>query len=162
MWKKKSVTGSFKTNMSVKDVYSLLSALIYIESLSAGRQDSGIKINGRKLNHLRYVDDIVLMAKSVAELQELLTSVCDTSKEYSLRMNIKKTKAMVLSRNHEELRITCDGKIVEQVSHFKYLGTVITETTECQTEIRARLGQGRRVVRELGSIWKSISISLRN
>ena len=44
---------------------------------NAGRDGSqaGIKIAGRNINHLRYVDDTTLMAKSEEELKSLLMTV---------------------------------------------------------------------------------------
>ena len=44
---------------------------------NAGLEEAqaGIKIAGRNINHLRYADDTILMAKSEEELQSLLMKV---------------------------------------------------------------------------------------
>ena len=58
---------------------------------------AGIKIGGRNINNLRYVDDITLMAESKEELKSLLMRVEEESETASLRLNIKiqnKTKIM--------------------------------------------------------------------
>ena len=58
------------------------------------RQDelqAGIKIGGKNINNLRYVDDTTLMAESKEELKSLLMRVKEESKRVSLRLNIKKT-----------------------------------------------------------------------
>ena len=39
----------------------------------------GIKIGGRKINNLRYVDDTILMAESEEELKSLLMRVKEES-----------------------------------------------------------------------------------
>ena len=54
---------------------------------------AGIKIAGRNINHLRYADDIILMAES-EELNSLLLKVKEESKNVGLKLNIQKTKIM--------------------------------------------------------------------
>ena len=53
-----------------------------------------IKIGGRNINNLRYVDDITLMAESKEELESISMRVKKESERTSLRLNIKKTKIM--------------------------------------------------------------------
>ena len=55
---------------------------------------AGIKIAGRNINHLRYADDITLMAESEEELKSLLMKVKEESKKADLKLNIQKTKIM--------------------------------------------------------------------
>ena len=134
----------------------------YIMRSSADMSEEGIKVNGRILNNLRYADDIVLMAKSEEGLQAILSAVNTVSKSHGLFMNVKKTKTMLISKNHEVQNISCDGKEVQQVSQFKYLGAIITEEADCKTEVNSRLGQGRGVIKKLTKIWKSRSISVKS
>ena len=51
---------------------------------------AGIKIGGRNINNLRYVDDTTLMSESKKELKNLLMRVTQESERASLRLNIKK------------------------------------------------------------------------
>ena len=55
---------------------------------------AGIKIAGRNINNLRYVDDITLMAESEEELRSILTKVKEEGKKVGLKLNIQKTKIM--------------------------------------------------------------------
>ena len=55
---------------------------------------TGIKILGRNINNLRYVDDITFMAESEEELKSLLMKVKEESEKVGLKCNIKKTKIM--------------------------------------------------------------------
>ena len=74
-----------------------------------------IKIAGRNINHLRYVDDTTLMAESEEELKSFLMKVKKESEKVGLKLNIQKTKIMAFSP------ITSweiDGEIVETVSDF--------------------------------------------
>ena len=49
---------------------------------------AGIKIAGRSINNLRYVDDTTLMAESEEELKSLLMKVKEESEKVSLKLNI--------------------------------------------------------------------------
>ena len=55
---------------------------------------AGVKIAGRNINNLRYVDDTTLMAESEEELQSLLMKVKEESEKAGLKLNIWKTKIM--------------------------------------------------------------------
>ena len=54
---------------------------------------AGIKIVGRNINNLRYVDDITLMAESEEKLKSLLMK--EESEKVGLKLTIQKTKIMV-------------------------------------------------------------------
>ena len=57
----------------------------------------GIKIGGRNINNLRYVDDITLMAKCEEELKSLLMRVKEKSKRAGLKLNIKNLRSWHLA-----------------------------------------------------------------
>ena len=83
---------------------------------------AGIKIAGRNISSLRYVDDTTLMAE-IRELKSLLMKVKEESEKVGLKLNIRKTKIMASSP------ITSwqtDGETVETVSDFISLGSKIT------------------------------------
>ena len=63
---------------------------------NAGLEETqaGIKIAGRNINNLKYVDDTTLMAKSEEELKSLLIKVKEESENVGLKLNIQKTKIM--------------------------------------------------------------------
>ena len=58
---------------------------------------AGIKIAGRSINNLRYVDDTTLMAESEEELKSLWLKVEEESEKVGLKLNIQKTKIMASS-----------------------------------------------------------------
>ena len=89
---------------------------------------AGIKIAGRNINNLRYVDDTTLMAENEEELKSLLMKVKEESEKVDLKLNIQKTKIMA-SGPFTSWEI--DGGTVETVSDFilgdpKSLHMVIT------------------------------------
>ena len=55
---------------------------------------SGIKIAGRNINNLKYVDDITLITESKQELKSLLMKVKEEREKVGLKFNIQKTKIM--------------------------------------------------------------------
>ena len=64
------------------------------------RQDesqTGIKIAGRNINNLRYIDNTILMAESKEELKSLLMRVKMESEKAGLKLNIQKTKIIAAS-----------------------------------------------------------------
>ena len=63
---------------------------------NAGLEEAqaGIKIAGRNINKLRYVDDTNLVAESEEELKSLLRKVEEKSEKVGLKLNIQKTKIM--------------------------------------------------------------------
>ena len=53
---------------------------------------AGIKIDGRNINNLRYVDDTTFMAESEEEPKSLLIKVKEESEKAGLKLNIQKMK----------------------------------------------------------------------
>ena len=94
---------------------------------------AGIKIAGRNINNLRYVDDTTLMAESEEELKSLLMKVKEESEKVGLKLNIQKTKIMA-SGPITSWQI--DGETVETVTDFIFLGSKITADGDCSREIK--------------------------
>ena len=118
---------------------------------------AGIKIARRNINNLRYTDDTTLMAESEEELKSLLMKVKEESEKVILKLNIQETKIMT-SGPITSWKI--DGKTVETVSDFIFLGSKITADGDSSHEIKRRLCFGRKVMTNLDSILKSRAISL--
>ena len=116
---------------------------------------AGIKIAGRNINNLRYTDDTTLMAESEEELKSFLMKVKEESEKVGLKLNIQKTKIMA------SVPITSweiDGKTVETVSDFIFLGSQITSDGDCSHEIKRHLLLGRKLMTNLDSIGRDITL----
>ena len=90
------------------------------------------------------------MAESKEELKSLL-KVKEETEKAGLKLNIQKTKIMASSP------ITLwqtDGKTMETVTGFIFLGSKITADGDCHHEIKRPLLLGRKVVTNLDSILK--------
>ena len=95
---------------------------------------AGIKIAGRNISNLRYADDTTLMAES-EELKRLLMKVKTGGEQVGLILNIQKTKIMASSPTTSW---QIDGKTMETVRDFIFLGSKITADGDCHCEIRRR------------------------
>ena len=118
---------------------------------------AGIKIAGRNINNLRYIDDTTLMAESKEELTSLLMKVKDESEKVGLKLNIQNTKFMACG---PIISWQIDGKTVEIVSDFLFLGSKITADGDCSHEIKRCLLLGRKVMTNVDSLLKSRDITL--
>ena len=76
---------------------------------------AGIKIAGRNINNLRYVDDTTVMAESKEELKNLLMKVKEESEKVGLKLSIQKKKIMA---SGPITSWEIDGETVETVSDF--------------------------------------------
>ena len=92
---------------------------------NAGLEEAqtGIKIAGRNINHLRYADDTTLMAESEEELKSLLMKVEEESEKVGLKLNIQKMKIMA---SGPITSWEIDGETEETVSDLIFLGSKIT------------------------------------
>ena len=111
---------------------------------NAGLDESqaGIRIAGRNINNLRYVDDTTLMAESKEELKNAL-KVKVESEKVGLKLNIQKIKIMA-SGPITSWQI--DRETVQTVLGFIFLGSKITADGDCSHEIKRHLLFGRKVI----------------
>ena len=104
---------------------------------------AGIKTARRNINNLRYADDTTLMAEGKEELKSLLMKVKEESEKVGLKLNIQKTKIMA-SGPITSWQI--DGKTMETVTDFIFLGSKITADGDCSHEIKRHLLLGRKAM----------------
>ena len=97
------------------------------------------------------------MAESEQELKSLLMKVKEESEKAGLKLNIQKTKIL------ESDPITSwqiDGKTMETVTDFIFLGSKITADGDCSHEIKRHLLLGGKAMTNLDSILKSRDTTL--
>ena len=115
------------------------------------KAQTGIKIAGRNINNLGYTGDTTLMAKS-EELKSLLVKVKEESEHVGIKLNIQNTKIMA---SGPITMWQIDGKTMETVTDFIFLGSKITAGGDCSHEIKRWLLLGRKVMTNLDSVLKS-------
>src|SRR5207253_3043650 len=100
--------------------------------------EEGVRVGGVLISDIRFADDQGMVASTEMGLMDKLNAI---AKKYSMKINIKKTKTMVVSKKDGgTVSIVIDGQRVEQVKTFKYLGSVIAEDGRCMDDIKQRIG----------------------
>jgi len=90
---------------------------------------SGLQIGGRIVTNLCYTDDIILLATSEAELQELVYRLDRVSRKYSLLINVDKTR--VMASYGVACHILIQNEQLEQVDTFKQVH-ITANLTQCR------------------------------
>ena len=124
-------------------------------------------IYSRKYNFLvsyitiRYADDTTLLATSPEELQHQVNELQKISLLFGLEINSAKTCMMVIDpADIGTQSVLIDGKEVERVNKFKYLGSSVSVDSNSTTDIKARLTIARHATPQLTGIWKAKDIGM--
>ena len=118
---------------------------------------AGLKIAGRNINNLRYSDNTTLMGEE--KLKSLLMNVEEESEKVGLKLNIQKTKRLIMASGPITSWEIDEETVETTVSDFIFLGSKITADGDCSHEIKRRLVLGRKVRTNLDSILKSRDIT---
>jgi hypothetical protein len=88
----------------------------------------GLKLNGTH-QLLAYANDVNLLGDNTDTIQRNTETLIDASEEVGLEINIENTKYMLISRHQnvgQNRDIKIENRSFENVSQFKYLGTIAT------------------------------------
>ncbi|XP_039308412.1 uncharacterized protein LOC105192891 [Solenopsis invicta] len=99
-------------NQHTECIFSPLLFNIYVEKifqLLLKDQRSDIKVNGIRINNLRYADDTAILAENIQDLQAILNTVNVAGKEYGL-ISIN-NRSLLLGSRYNLLKIILTGKI---------------------------------------------------
>ena len=96
-------------------------------------------------------------AENEEELKSLLMKVKEKSENAGLKLNVQNTKIMTFG---PIVSWQIDGETMETVTDFIFLGSTITEDSDCSHEIKRCLLLGRKAMINLDSILKSRDITL--
>ena len=77
-----------------------------------------MKIDGEFLSNLRFAYDIFLCTETPQELQQMQQELADESRRMGLKMNIAKTKVIVV----DNTPINVNNVLIENVQGYVYLG----------------------------------------
>ena len=113
-----------------------------------------LNIHGHKIRDLRYADDTALLSVSNKGLEELINTVKEHSEEYSLNLNVKKTKVMKTDKTRGACNIKVGEDTLEEIHKYEYLGSTITSNGDGITEIRKRLAAATEKLGKMKTLWK--------
>ena len=97
----------------------------------------GLEINGKRINNLRFADDVVLVAESAEHLQIMLDDLYSESKKAGMEINLSKTKIFSNENNQKPIKIgeTC----LERTDKIIYLGQLISLQNQTENEVKRRI-----------------------
>ena len=119
--------------------------------------ESGISIGERMVTNLRYADDTTLLAGTKEDLAELVERVRRASEKAGLYLYVGKTKVVTTG---DIGGVTVDGKDIEVVTKFVFVGALITKDGLCEKEVRRRIAMGKAAMGVLTSIWKDRGVTM--
>ena len=92
----------------------------------------------KRLEDLDFADDICMLAPHrLQDTQEQLDQLHSTGQRTGLKIDIGKTKTMRIN-THQHNNVMLNGKIIEDVGEFKYLGSIVSCTGGTEENIKAR------------------------
>src|ERR1700754_1595261 len=95
---------------------------LYAEAMmkEAMEMNGGVKVGGKVIKDVRFADDQGMVANSNKGLQAIMNDLNETAKKYGMKINVRKTQTMIVSRKKGGIvNIEIDGRKVEQVAKFK-------------------------------------------
>ena len=78
----------------------------------------------------------------------MLIELNDRCENYGMKINVSKTKAMVIGRKLKKIDIRIKGESIEQVDSFKYLGCNISSNMNCCQEVKQRIAMAKKALTE--------------
>jgi hypothetical protein len=135
--------------------------ITYLERVMENVQDNGtgISVQGELINNLKFADDIDLLENSCERLQENVCALNTSAQRAGLKINVDKTKTMVFGKKTIDREIKVQDEVIENVTEFVYLGSLLTWNNDCTKDIKARIAKAKGVMAGLNSIWNSKQIS---
>lgn len=105
---------------------------LYINDLVSmiNTECKGVDIAGENVCMLMYADDLVLLAKTENDLQDMLSKLSEWCNNWSIEINTSKSQIVHFRRSNKSqtARIfTIGDKIIDKVKEYRYLGLVLNE-----------------------------------
>ncbi|PVD38790.1 hypothetical protein C0Q70_01413 [Pomacea canaliculata] len=97
--------------------------------------------------------------RSDSELQDLTNRLDTCARHYGMEISTEKSKVLANAISPAEADIKLNGKTLEQVQTFKYLGSTLTSDGSSAEVVRARLEAATAAMTRLSRIWNSKRIS---
>ena len=112
-----------------------------------------VRFDGEYLSHLTFAYNIVLIANYTLRLQEMLQNIHDISKLFGRKMHLGKTKVMCNKHVNKD-DVIVNGKKIEEVKRYAYLGQMITKDHGQVQEMKMRIRQGWSAFGKLNNIMR--------
>lgn len=123
----------------------------------------GITISNKKIQVLKFADDLVLIAKTPDEIQEMLREADKFISSNALEINTSKTKIMVCRKAgglKKKEKWTLKGKEIEVVNEYKYLGFWIDARNNMKKHIVEMVNKTRKIVNQTWGLIKRAKVDI--
>ena len=90
----------------------------------------GCHLRNLFLSIFLYADDMALISPSIKGLQKLLSATDEYCQQWDIMLNAKKTKNMVFGKSRSLPSLQLDGKDIEWVNSWTYLGITLKSHKE--------------------------------
>ncbi|KAI8487026.1 hypothetical protein Bbelb_352860 [Branchiostoma belcheri] len=118
-------------------------------------------LQGQRLSDLDFADDIAGLAESTKDLQTLVSKIGSAAGGIGLTISDKKTKNMLTGSHPPPTAVFIDGKEVETVQNFTYLGSSINSNGDMDKELDCRVGKASAAFNQLGKLWRNKKLSIK-
>ena len=110
-----------------------------------------VTLQGKKLSHFLYADDLVLISESASGLQNCLNLLGNYAEQKSLTVSIKKSKTMVFNAQGRFIkeRLHIKGVALQPVNNFCYLGFEIKSSGSMQHGASILVDKASKALRPL-------------
>jgi hypothetical protein len=128
----KVIFGDFESRVWVKTrlrfVPTLFSILMTDLANMLENSSIGANISSKLINCLLFAEDVVLIAESPEELQELLNISNAFANKWNLKFNPKKSKILITGKKiNKEGTWKLGNEPIEETGEYKYLGYFINK-----------------------------------
>ena len=106
-----------------------------------------------QVHRLRFADDMTLLEEDERMLKNMLMEQNERCEDYGMKINISKTKVMVIGRKPKKIDIRIEGEFIEQVDSFKYLWCNISSNMNCCQEVKQRISMAKEAFNRKRSIF---------
>ena len=139
--------------------FLFLIAIDFVMRKSMKEVGFGIVWNDQtRLIDLDFADDIALIAETNESLQNMTNKLETEAGKIGLRINAVKTKIMQTGNASTVVHITTGQRPVEQVPHFTYLGSSLSNDGSIHTDVKHRIGKASAIFQRLQSVWTTSKI----
>ena len=106
----------------------------------------GVNLGDVNVKVLAFADDVDITGPDIQHIERLYVPFKETASRTGLEVNQNKTKIMRLARDNRQQQQQQQQNMVdiEQVSEFKYLGSMLTSRNEMEREVLTRIAAANR------------------
>ena len=138
-----------------------LVALDWVARQAFGDNNTGIQFTLlQKLEDLDFADDLVLLSQKIAHMRQKMEALQEQAARVGLKVNAAKTKEMRIQSSANTGNITCGDEVLEQVTAFTYLGSLVSTTGGTEEDVEGRCRKAQAAFCMLRPVWRSKCISL--